>query len=149
MRVDDRVRLIWFVRSWLGPRGHIALANKPVNPATDPGLRQLLIVACNWNTGKHPFADDRGLLRHAPGQLVDEQPTDVYPWDAVWQLISPGITDERVAELNAAWAGGGQLRARRGLPASMRMHLACCAFYSPPPKPVQLDLLELIGAGSR
>ena len=147
MKIDARIRQIWFVRSWLGPRGHLALVNRAVNPATDEGLRALLITACNWDRSRHPFADDRGLLRHAPGQLVDEAPAEVFTWQQVWDFVSPGITPERVAELNAAWAAVGH--DRRGRHAfDDRLHLACCAFYQPPERlqVQQMDLFELLRA---
>jgi len=146
VKIDARVRLIWRVRGTLGPEGHLLLTNAARNPAQDAELRRRLIdtIAYPPAADGKAWADDRGLLAHAPGQLVDEPYADVVSWQQVWGLISPGITAERVDELNAAWTD----RDMDGAGCDMRLHLATCAFYDPPPAPQQLDLLELIGAAS-
>ncbi len=148
--IDDRTKLIWRVRGQLGPAGHLLLANNPGNPAVDEQLRARLVKACDGRDvgSRHPYADERGLLRHAAGQYVHEPPTDVFTWQQVWDFVSPGITPERVDELNAAWRDGAELREEQGEHMDMRLHLAQCAFYAPPPGPVQLDLFDAL-AGAR
>lgn len=148
MTVDARIRLIWRVRGQLGHAGHLILANNPGNPAQHTGLRAELIAALNAAAVavRHLQADDRGLLTHGRWQRTHEPPEDVVTWQQVWDLVSPGITPERVAELNAAWAERDVQVAYYGQ--DMRLHLAQCAFYdSPPatPAPEQLDLLDLMG----
>lgn len=150
MRIDDRTRLIWRVRGTLGPEGHLVLVDRNVDPAGDAAVRAELVATINGQlvAARHPWADDRGLLDWAPGQLCDEPPaTVVVTWRQVWDLIEPGITDERIAELHAAWAEGAAARVVHGPHTDMRLHLAQCAFYRPAPRVVQLDLLDLIGAG--
>ncbi len=151
MRVDARIQLIWRVRGQLGPAGHLLLANSLRNPAADEQLRGALIEVCDRRDvgARHATADERGLLAHGRGQLVDEPPADVVTWQQVWDLVSPGITPQRVTELNAAWRDGAEDRALYGAHLDMRLHLAECALYQPPPAPPaprQLDLLDLIGA---
>lgn len=144
MKVDARTRLIWRVRGTLGPQGHLLLVNAGRSPAGDAVLRGQLVdaIATRAVAATHPWADDRGLLGHAAGQLVDDPPADVCSWETVWALIALGITSERVAELNAAWAERDVERARVGQ--DDRLHTAQCAFYNPPPRPEQLDLIDLL-----
>ncbi len=149
MSYDARTRLIWRVRATLGPAGHLLLANAKRNPAVDAALRRELVDAIAFPpaAGDRAWADDRGLLAHAPGQLVHEPYADVVSWQQVWDLVSAGITPDRVDELNAAWRDGAAARAVAGDHTDMRLHMACCAFYDPPPPAhEQLDLLDLIGA---
>jgi hypothetical protein len=154
VKIDARTQLIWRVRGTLGPEGMLELTAANTNPADDPNLRHRLVHAINGvgrnyeRTGSSIWADDRGLLKHGTGQLCHEIPADVVPWTQVWELIAPGITDERVAELRAAWHDGKAYRALHGQHFDDRLHMACCAFFAPVPKDelVQLDIFDLIGA---
>jgi hypothetical protein len=95
-----------------------------------------------------PLRPGEQLLKHGTGQLCHEIPANVVPWTQVWELIAPGITDERVTELRAAWHEGKAYRALHGQHFDDRLHMACCAFFAPVPKDelVQLDIVDLIGA---
>jgi hypothetical protein len=128
------------VRGSLGAEGMLALVSTARNPRDVPELRARLIEIVN-----HPdrsWATDDGLR-------YDEYPHPVrtYPglvtWSQVWDMVRPGITQERVDELRAAFAAVDEQQRWNDL----RLHFAVCALLSPPPAPVQLDLFaELANA---
>lgn len=116
------------------------------NPAVDAQLRARLIEACNARDFSWAHADEDGIHHQRTGDQLHPVVTrsGLITWQQIWDAIGPGITDDRVDELHAAIRDADPALARYGQ--DMRLHRAECAFYHPAPRPVQLDLFDLIGA---
>ncbi|MEU7822965.1 hypothetical protein [Catellatospora sp. NPDC049133] len=124
----------------------MARANR--NPATDPGLRAQLIAVTNASGFTWAFADDEGIHHQVRGDALHPQMerSGLITWQQLWDRIGPGITQQRTAELEAAFRDGVEFRARSGPHLDQRLHDAESAFYRPapepmPPQPPDLDRL--------
>lgn len=140
------VELHIIVRGILRPEGLLALGEANRNPAEDPGLRAQLVTIAR-GLYQPDWASDAGLHYDADGHLVRNY-LGLITWQQVWDIVSPGITAERVAKLRQVWDANADARRRHGPHLDMESHLAACALLrgpEPKPVPVQLGLFDLAG----